>query len=89
MAIFNGRPISMATTSSRGKNIDQIGGVFTAIGNRKEGLATGVMNSLLNEIFRTKKDACLFVKTKNIPAINLYQKIGFKIRSNYSISYYT
>ena len=89
IAVFNGKPLSITTTSSRGLNTDQIGGVFTEKNSRNKSLATAVLKSLLNDIFKTKNNACLFVKSTNTPAINLYRSLGFTFRSDYSISYYT
>lgn len=88
VAEHRGRPVATAATNTRGFQVDQIGGVFTAPDRRRIGLATAVMLALLRDIFRHKKQACLFVKTGNVTAIHLYERLGFTPRGGYRISYY-
>ncbi|MBN1798200.1 MAG: GNAT family N-acetyltransferase [Spirochaetales bacterium] len=83
----NGKPFAKAGTNARGYNIYQIGGVFTRQEYRRHGIAHSLMLELLKYIFRLEKTACLFVKKINKPAFMLYKKLGFKIVSDFRISY--
>ncbi len=82
------RPVAKAGTNARGFGVDQIGGVYTAPADRGKGFARIVMVALLREVFREKSGACLFVKKKNRPAIQLYNGLGFQPLDEYAISYY-
>ena len=82
------RPVATAATNTRGFQVDQIGGVFTTPDRRRTGLGTAVMLALLRDIFHHKKQACLFVKTDNVAALRLYERLGFSARGGYRISYY-
>ncbi len=82
------RPVATAATNTRGVQVDQIGGVFTTPARRRTGLSAAVMLALLRDIFRDKQQACLFVKTGNVAALRLYERLGFSSRGGYLISYY-
>ena len=88
VAEHQGRPVAKASTNTRGVQVDQIGGVFTTPARRRTGLATAVMLALLRDIFRHKKQACLFVKIGNLGALGMYERLGFVARGDYRISYY-
>ena len=88
LAEQGGRPLSKAGTNARGFEVDQIGGVFTVEGERGRGIANQVMRLLLEEIFRCKASACLFVKKNNGPAMALYRRLGFRALEDYRISYF-
>ncbi len=88
VAEHRGRPVATAATNTRGFQVDQIGGVFTTPGHRGTGLGRAVMLALLGDIFRHKRQACLFVKTGNVTALRLYERLGFRSRGGYRISYY-
>jgi ribosomal protein S18 acetylase RimI-like enzyme len=88
VAEHGGRPVATAATNTRGVQVDQIGGVFTSPDRRRTGLGTAVMLALLRDIFRHKKQACLFVKTGNVGALRLYERLGFEARGGYRIDYY-
>lgn len=88
VAEHRGRPVATAATNTRGFQVDQIGGVFTIPDLRGTGLGRAVMLALLHDIFRHKRQACLFVKTGNVTALRLYERLGFSSRGGYRISYY-
>jgi predicted GNAT family acetyltransferase len=88
LAEKSGRPVSKAGTNARGYGVDQIGGVYTVPEARGKGYAGAVMEALLDAIFSEKSTASLFVKKKNLPAIQLYKRMGFETKSDYLISYY-
>jgi predicted GNAT family acetyltransferase len=75
-------------TNARGFTYDQIGGLFTHPAFRGRKAARFLMGRLLEHIFRDGKKACLFVKTHNLPALRLYDNLGFRIAENYRISYF-
>ena len=84
----DGVPVSKAGTNAQGFYTDQIGGVFTVKQERGKGFAREVMIRLLSCIFKEKKTASLFVKRKNIPAVKLYENLGFKIMNDFRICYF-
>ncbi len=88
VAEHRGRPVATAATNTRGFQVDQIGGVFTTPDCRRTGLGATVVLALLRDIFHHKKQACLFVKTGNVAALRLYERLGFSARGGYRISYY-
>jgi len=84
----DGVPVSKAGTNAQGFYTDQIGGVYTVRQERGKGFAKEVMIRLLSCIFKEKKTASLFVKKENIPAVKLYDNLGFKIMNDFRISYF-
>lgn len=80
-------PVSKANTNAIGINYVQIGGVFTDYSYRQKGYSFILMNRLMQEIYRLKKQSILFVKKNNLPANLLYKKLGFKRIGNYRIVY--
>ncbi len=87
-AELDGTPVAKAGTNARGFITDQIGGVFTKRDQRGKGIARIVMKYLLSLIFEDKQYASLFVKKHNLPAINLYKSLGFKIVNDFRIAYF-
>jgi ribosomal protein S18 acetylase RimI-like enzyme len=55
-----------------------IGGIFTEPEYRGRGLATSVTSALVQEALRHTHMIVLFVRSNNIPANNVYRKIGFR-----------
>ena len=75
--ISDDRIVSKAYTNAIGKNWIQIGGVYTLFQFRQNGYAALTVSTLCKRILQAHKNISLFVKTKNLPAQQLYQKIGF------------
>ncbi len=86
--ISDDRIVSKAYTNAIGKNWIQIGGVYTLFQFRKNGYAAHTVSTLCKRILQAHKNISLFVKTKNLPAQRLYQKIGFTFHSDYKIVYF-
>lgn len=80
--------VSKANTNAIGKNWVQIGGVYTLFQFRQNGYAAHTVSTLCKRILQTRKNISLFVKTKNLPAQQLYKKIGFTFHSDYKIVYF-
>ena len=53
-------------------------GVYTAPSLRSRGLATSACSALVEELISLGKEAVLWVAKANLPAIKVYEKIGFK-----------
>ena len=85
--ISNGEIVAKANTNAIGFNCVQIGGVYTHPLFRQNGYASILVTTLCNKIRHAKRNPVLFVKEKNIPAFNLYQKLGFKECGQYTIAY--
>ncbi|MCK5674340.1 MAG: GNAT family N-acetyltransferase, partial [Spirochaetales bacterium] len=86
-ALFEKKIIAKVNTNGQGFAYNQIGGVYTKPEYRKQGISTYLMKILLNEIHMSKKNAVLYVKKENIPALTLYKKLGFSIVDDYSAHY--
>ena len=80
--------VAKANTNAIGINCVQIGGVYTHPLYRRNGYAGALIQALCNRATRAQKQAVLFVKEKNKPALSLYQKLGFKECGRYTIAYY-
>lgn len=80
--------VSKANTNAIGKNWVQIGGVYTLFQFRQNGYAAHTVSTLCKRILQARKNISLFVKTKNLPAQQLYKKIGFTFHSDYKIVYF-
>jgi predicted GNAT family acetyltransferase len=88
VAECGGRPVAKAGTNARGYQVDQIGGVFTDKNFRSRGVGTHLMCVLLRYLKAEKSMASLYVKKDNPAASRLYQKLEFRPREAYRISYY-
>ena len=86
--ISDDRIVSKAYTNAIGKNWIQIGGVYTLFQFRQNGYAAHTVSTLCKRILQARKNISLFVKTKNLPAQQLYKKIGFTFHSDYKIVYF-
>ncbi len=86
-AIVDKQIVAKVNTNGKGFGYNQIGGVYTKPEYRNQGISTYLMEYLLNEIHLSKKNAVLYVKKENDPALSLYKKLGFKIIDNYSAHY--
>ena len=84
----DGEIVAKANTNAIGINCVQIGGVYTHPLYRRNGYAGTLIQSLCNRATRANKQPVLFVKEKNTPAFNLYQKLGFEECGRYAIAYY-
>lgn len=86
---YRGRVVAKANTNGLGFRYDQIGGVFTERRYRNRGIAARLMIRLTAVIRARGKRVCLFVKRDNPPALALYRRLGFSVRDDFTISYYT
>ena len=86
--ISDDKIVSKAYTNAIGKNWIQIGGVYTLFQFRQNGYAALTVSTLCKRILQAHKNISLFVKTKNLPAQQLYKKIGFTFHSDYKIVYF-
>ena len=77
-----------AGTNARGVNWSQIGGVYTLPELRGQGISRRLMQRVLNSLYSARQGASLFVKPENLPAVHLYQSLGFYQTSRFSIAYY-
>lgn len=84
---FNKEIIAKVNTNGQGFGYSQIGGVYTKPEYRNQGISTYLMKILLNEIHSSGKNAVLYVKKENKPALSLYRKLGFDIVNDYSAHY--
>ncbi len=86
--LCDGEPVAKANTNAIGINCVQIGGVYTHPLYRRNGYAGALVQALCNRATQGGRKPVLFVKEKNTPAFNLYQKLGFEECGRYTIVYY-
>ncbi|MCF0242254.1 MAG: GNAT family N-acetyltransferase [Treponema sp.] len=84
----DGKFVAKVNTNAIGWNWVQIGGVYTHLQYRRSGYGLCLMSLLSRRIIKTGRKICLFVKKKNIPALQLYEKLGFKKSCSFCILYY-
>jgi len=77
-AYENGSLASCAAVSEHLEDVALIRGVFTVPSLRNHGLATSVCSALVEESIRLGKVPMLWVSKDNLPALKLYEKLGFK-----------
>ncbi|MCK5736378.1 MAG: GNAT family N-acetyltransferase [Spirochaetaceae bacterium] len=87
-ALLAGRPVAKAGTNARGYKYSQIGGVFVIPELRNCGFGRAVMNRLLSAVNESGHHPCLFVKDSNLPALKLYENLGFRDMGAFRISYW-
>ena len=84
----DGDIVAKANTNAIGINCIQIGGVYTHPLYRRNGYAGALVLALCKRAIHARKAPVLFVKEKNMPAFNLYRKLGFEECGQYMIAYY-
>ena len=84
----DGDIVAKANTNAIGINCVQIGGVYTHPLYRRNGYAGALVQALCKRAQHALRKPVLFVKEKNTPAFNLYQKLGFEECGRYTIAYY-
>ena len=84
----DGDIVAKANTNAIGINRVQIGGVYTHPLYRRNDYAAALVQTLCNRAEHAHRKPVLFVKEKNTPAFNLYQKLGFEECGRYAIAYY-
>jgi predicted GNAT family acetyltransferase len=83
------RIVAKAGTNAQGIGFDQLGGVFTIPEFRNRGVATVLLQYLVDFLTRNNRGVCLFVKRDNPAALRLYTKLGFSRRGGFRITYYS
>jgi ribosomal protein S18 acetylase RimI-like enzyme len=84
----DGEIVSKANTNAIGFNYVQLGGVYTHPLYRKNYYAWNLVYTICTRVLKTERKISLFVKEKNNPAHELYQRIGFVQGGKYEISYF-
>lgn len=80
--------VAKANTNAIGENWIQLGGIYTHPLYRRNGYAWQLISAILRRTSKAGKKAALFVKDINVPAMELYKKIGFTNSGLYTIGYY-
>jgi len=82
----DGTLVSIAGThaSSALHKIACLGNVFTLPSYRSKGYATICTSKVVEDLLLNHKDVILNVDSKNIPAIKVYKKLGFREHCTYS-----
>ncbi len=74
----NDKIVSAAGVHAIAPQIAQLGNIFTDREYRNRGYATACVSALVSDLMATDRMISLFVRTRNTPAIHLYEKLGFK-----------
>ena len=89
LALYSdGEIVAKANTNAIGINWIQLGGIYTHPLYRRNGYAWQLISAILRRTSKAGKKAALFVKDINVPAMELYKKIGFTNSGLYTIGYY-
>lgn len=81
----NNQIIARVHTNAIGINCKQLGGVYTLPNFRQKGIAKNLLIYSMNFLSKSTKIFVLFVKTKNISALNLYTGLNFKKLNRFKI----
>ena len=84
----DGEYVAKANTNAIGINWIQLGGIYTSPLYRRNGYAWQLISAICRRTGKAGKKAALFVKDINIPAIELYKKLGFRDSGLYEIAYF-
>lgn len=84
----NGEIVAKANTNAIGINWIQLGGVYTDPLYRRNGYAWHLISAICRRTSKAGKKSALFVKDINVPAMELYKKLGFKDSGLYEIAYF-
>ena len=84
----DGEIVAKANTNAIGFNYVQLGGVYTHPLFRKNYYAWNLVYTICTRVLKSGRKISLFVKEKNNPAHELYQRIGFIACGQYMISYF-
>jgi hypothetical protein len=77
-----------ASVSARTADAAQISGVYTPPAFRNKGLATRALAEMCARLLERSGECCLFVNDVNTPAIAVYRKLGFTLRSPWASAFY-
>jgi len=77
-AYDNGSLVAVATVSEILDGLALIRGVYAVPSYRRKGYATSACSALVQELIDLGREAMLWVAKDNLPAISVYEKIGFK-----------
>lgn len=84
----DGEIVAKANTNAIGFNYVQLGGVYTHPLYRKNHYAWHLVYTICTRVLKSNRKISLFVKEKNNPAHELYQRIGFVPGGKYEIAYF-
>jgi hypothetical protein len=84
----DGKLVAMAGERVKLDGYTEIALVCTHPDYRRKGYAAALSSVLMKEIFDSGEKPFLHVMTHNVPAIKLYEKLGFVTRTEYPITSY-
>lgn len=83
--IEQGKIIGQGMIETIGSVYAIIGGIYITQEYRSRGYGEIITRLLIQEVLKRKKTPMLLVQKRNDIALNLYKKLGFKIKKEYSI----
>jgi predicted GNAT family acetyltransferase len=76
----DGRLVAMGGERMKPEGFTEVSGVCTHPGHRGKGYAKAITGYLTNAILERGETPFLHVFVQNAPAINLYEKLGYRAR---------
>lgn len=86
---YDDEAVAKANTNAIGLNWVQLGGIYTHPRFRRNYYAWHLISALCRRVSKSGKRTALFVKDINVPAIDLYKKIGFEDAGKFEIAYFS
>jgi predicted GNAT family acetyltransferase len=77
--IENDKIVAQGAIELETSDYSQIGALYTAKNQRRHGYGEVVMKALIELVIKRKKTPVLYVSKKNMPAVQLYEKMGFEV----------
>ena len=81
-------PVAKAAITSFGENFALLGGVYTLPEARRKGFAAALIRHILRHLAAENKSVSLYVKKKNLAAVELYKSLGFESAGEYRLIYF-
>ena len=88
-AELNGRIVGKINVNAVSFTRFQVGGVYVHPDFRGQGIASRMAVQFIDSLVARDRGVSLFVKKSNLAARKLYERLGFAVKGDYRISYYS
>jgi GNAT superfamily N-acetyltransferase len=87
VAEYEGKLVGKINTNARSFTRKQLGGVYVKPPFRRMGIASSMIDAMVEKLTQEKTAISLYVRKTNTPALLVYKRAGFHIVADYRISY--